>query len=336
MKNAKYKVLRLNSRLFPLISQEIKELDKIGIDLIKIDGDEILPEFVDADALMVVSAKVKGNTIKKLSKCRLIARIGIGTDKIDVDAATANGIIVTNVPDFCRSELADHTMALLLAVARKLIQLDKATRLSDWSIRDKASVKRIAGKKLGLIGFGRLARAFAHRAKAFELKIYAYDPYVEAKEMQKFGVIKVNSLEDIIKDCEFISLHLPLNSETFHIIGEKQLRMMKSSAILINTARGAVVDEDALIKALSEGWISGAGIDVFEKLNPFEEVPTKQYSPLFSLENVVLTPHVAALSDEALVEVKIKAAQEVVRVLSGKWPKNCVNPDVIPRFSLSV
>lgn len=330
----KYKVVRLNCKLFPVIPEELDELGKISISLIQLPGDKISPEFFDADVLMVVGAIVNKEVIKQLHRCRLIARIGIGTDKIDIDEATANGIIVSNVPDFCRSEMADHTMALLLAVARKIIQMDKATRICDWSIKDKINIKRIAGKNLGLIGFGRLAKAFAERAKAFELQIYAYDPYVESREMQKFGVIKVNLLEDILKDCEYVSLHLPLNSQTFHLIGEKQLRMMKSSAILINTARGAIIDEDALIEALSEGWISGAGIDVFEKLNPFEEIPTKQYSPLFLLENVVLTPHAGSNSDEALKEMKVRAAKEVVRVLSGKWPESCINPDVIPRFPL--
>ena len=331
----KYKVVRLNCKIFPVIPEEIDILQKVGADLIQIQGDEIPPEFMDTDVLMVVSAKVKGEVIKQLSKCRLIARIGIGTDKIDVAEATANGILVTNVPGFCESELADHTMALLLSAARKIIQLDKHIRASNFNIRNEVTIRRIAGKKLGLVGFGVLAKAVAHRAKAFDLEIFAYDPYVEAHEMEKFGVIKMNSLENILKDCDFISLHLPLTDKTFHLIGEEQLKMMKPTAILINTARGAIIDEDALIKALSEHWIEAAGIDVFEKLDPFEEAPTKQFSPLFLLENVILTPHAAANSEEALIEVKVRAAQEVVRVLSGKWPENCVNPSVIPRYPLS-
>jgi len=331
----KYKVVRLNCKIFPVIPEEIDILKKIGANLIQIQGDEIPHEFIDTDALMVVSAKVKGEIIKQLSKCRLIARIGIGTDKIDVAEATTNGILVTNVPGFCESELADHTIALLLSAARKIIQLDKHTRASNFNIRNEVTMRRIAGKKLGLVGFGVLAKAVAHRAKAFDLEIFAYDPYVEAHEMKKFGVIKIGSLEDILKDCDFISLHLPLTDKTFHLIGENQLRMMKPTAILINTARGAIIDEDALVKALSEHWIEAAGIDVFEKLDPFEEVPMKQFSPLFLLENVILTPHAAANSEEALIEVKVRAAQEVVRVLSGKWPENCVNPNVIPRYPLS-
>src|SRR5450830_421018 len=331
----KYKVVRLNCKLFPVISEETDKLQKIGANFIQIQGDEIPSEHMDADVVMVVSAKIKGEVIKQLSMCGLIARIGIGTDKIDVHEATANGILVTNVPDFCDSELADHTMALLLSAARKIVHLDKNTRTLNLNIRNEVSMRRIAGKKLGLIGFGGLARAVSTRAKTFDLKIFAYDPYVEADEMEKFGVKKINSMENILKDCDFISLHLPLTDKTFHLIGEEQLKMMKPTAILINTARGAIIDEAALVKALSEHWIEAAGIDVFEKLNPFEEVPTKQFSPLFLLENTVLTPHVAATSVESLIEVQTRAAQEVARVLSGKWPENCINPEVIPRYPLS-
>jgi D-3-phosphoglycerate dehydrogenase / 2-oxoglutarate reductase len=331
----KYKIVRLNCKLFPVISEEADELQKAGADFIRIQGDEIPAEHMDADVLMVVSARVKGEVIKKLTRCGLIARIGTGTDKIDVSEATANGILVTNVPDFCKSELADHTIALLLSAARKIVQLDKNIRTSNLTIRNEVRMRRIAGKKLGLIGFGTLARSVSARAKAFELNIFAYDPYVNADEMEKLGVVKVNSVENILKDCDFISLHLPLSDETFHLIGEEQLRMMKPTAILINTARGAIIDEDALAKALSEHWIEAAGIDVFEKLNPFEEVPTKQFSPLFLLENTVLTPHVAATSVESLIEVQTKAAREVARVISGKWPENCINPEVKARYHLN-
>ncbi|MEI7615101.1 MAG: C-terminal binding protein [Actinomycetota bacterium] len=331
----KYKVVRLNCKLFPVISDEIQILQSAGADFIQVQGDDIPEHLLDADVVMVVSAKIKGEVIKKLTKCGLIARIGTGTDKIDVAEATANGILVTNVPDFCTSELADHTIALLLSAARKIVQLDKNTRISNLNIRNEVSMRRIAGKKLGLIGFGTLARSVSNRAKAFALDVFAYDPYVEAYDMEKFGVTKLNSIEDVLKECDFVSLHLPLNDKTFHLIGEEQLRMMKPTAILINTARGAVIDEAALAKALSEHWIEAAAVDVFENINPFEEVPTKQLSPLFLLENTVLTPHVAATSVESLIEVQTKAATEVARVLSGRWPENCINQEVKARYNLS-
>jgi D-3-phosphoglycerate dehydrogenase len=195
-------------------------------------------------------------------------------------------------------------------------------------------LKRINGKSLGLIGFGHIAREVALRAKPFGLSVFAYDPYVVKKVFNEYGV-KEESLTYIIENCDFISLHIPLTKETHHLIGEKEFRSMKRSAVLINTARGAVVDEDALIRALSEGWVAGAGIDVYEKINVFDESEKKVDSPLFVLENVVLTPHAGGCSDEALEEVKKKAVNEVIRVLSGKWPKNCVNPTVIPRVPLT-
>lgn len=328
----KYKVVRLNCKLMSMIPEEIEILSKAGADVIQIDGDKILPEDFDIDALMVISAKVPGDIINKLSRCKIIARLGIGVDKIDIKAATDNGIIVTNVPDFCSSELADHTMALMLGVARKLLQLDKGFRETDSSIRGKVKIQRLTGKKLGLIGFGKLAREVAKRSKVFGLSIFAYDPYVSKEEINSLGAKKIDSLEEIMKECDIISLHLPLNPDTRHLINESLLRKMKPSAILINTARGAVVDEDALEKALKEGWISGAGIDVFEHMNLFEEVPTKQYSPFFSMDNVIVTPHAASQSDEAFDEVRIGAAQEVARVLSGQAPKNIINPEVRPRL----
>jgi D-3-phosphoglycerate dehydrogenase len=244
------------------------------------------------------------------------------------------GIIVTNVPDFCISEMADHTMALILSIARKIVILDKRTRNCEWGARVRENLKRINGKSLGLIGFGHIAREVALRAKPFGLTVFAYDPYISREIFKECGV-KKESLNYIIENCDFISLHIPLSKETYHIIGEKELRSMKRSAVLINTARGAVVDEDALMQALSEGWIAAAGIDVYEKIYVFDESEKKVDSLLFELENVVLTPHAGGCSDEALEEVKEKAVNEVIRVLTGKWPKNCVNPTVIPRFPLT-
>jgi len=337
LKSNKFKAVRLNVNSYPVLPFEKDELAKVGAELVCIEGsssNEIVTVAYDADALFVVSAKVRKEVIDKLQKCRIIARMGTGIDNIDVDSATSMGIIVTNVPDFCISEMADHAMALLLSVARKIVILDKRTRNCEWEARVREHLKRINGKSLGLIGFGHIAREVALRAKPFGLSVFAYDPYVVKKVFNEYGV-KEESLTYIIENCDFISLHIPLTKETHHLIGEKEFRSMKRSAVLINTARGAVVDEDALIRALSEGWVAGAGIDVYEKINVFDESEKKVDSPLFVLENVVLTPHAGGCSDEALEEVKKKAVNEVIRVLSGKWPKNCVNPTVIPRAPLT-
>jgi len=330
----KFKVVRLNSAVFPIIKEEANALSSAEANIIAEDGDDINKENLDADAVIVASAKISGNLIRKMPNCRSITKLGIGTEKIDIDTATEKGIIVINIPDFCDSELADHTLALLLASVRKLFPLDKGVRDSEWKIRDLVVLKRIEGKKLGLIGFGNLARNFIARARILGVKIYAYDPYVGQKEMDGLGVIKVENLKDILRDSDYVVLMLPLTDETYHLIGEKELKMMKSEAILINVARGAIIDENMLYRALKERWIDSAAIDVYEKINPFEEIPSRQYSPLFKLDNIILTPHIASCSVESLIEVKEKAAKETARVLSGRWPENPVNRDVIPRFEL--
>ena len=332
----KFIVVRLNSNTYPIIPDEENKLKKIGGKLICIEGskqDEIIEVAKDCDALIVVSSKIRQEVIEQLYKCRIIAREGIGVDNIDVNIATEKGIIVTNVPDFCNNEMAEHTMALILGVARKIVKMDENTRNCKWNSRVEEHLKRINGKSLGLIGFGNAARGVAIRAIPFGFKIYAYDPYINELEMKNYKV-EPSSFEYIIKNCDYISLHVPLNSKTYHLIGESELKSMKKDAYLINTSRGAVVDEDMLVKALKEGWIKGAGLDVFEKINVFDESEEKIDNPLFHLDNVILSPHCAACSDESLFEVKKKAIDEVVAVLSGRWPKNCVNPDVFPRFPL--
>jgi len=331
--NGKFKVVRLNCKNRPSMPKEEEILKKAGLDLIKISGDDIEDEDMDADAVMVEAAKLPGDVINRLSKCKIISRIGIGVDKIDINAATDKGIIVTNVPDFCKSELADHTMALILALARRLLQLDKGFREKDWGIRRKVNIQRLDGKIIGFIGFGRLAVAVAERAKAFGLKIFAYDPYISEEAVKSHGGKKIDSLKEIFCQSDIITLHLPLTQGTYHLINEDLLRKMKPTAILINTARGAVVDEPALVKALEEGWIAGAGLDVFENMDLFEEVPTKQYCPFFKFDNVIVTPHSAPVSVESIEEVTQRAAQEVARVLSGLKPENIVNPEVMPKLA---
>ena len=337
MTNSKFTVVRLNCKTYPPIPEEEEELKKIGAEVVYIEGssqEEILSVARNCDALGVVSSKVREGIINQLEKCRIIARYGIGVDNIDIDAATKNGIIVTNVPDFCINEMAEHTMALILGVTRKIVKMDENTRNCKWSSRVSEHLRRLRGQKLGLIGFGSSAKEVTLRSIPFGLKVYAYDPYVNEEVIREYKA-EPASFEFIIKNCDIISLHVPLNSNTYHLIGESELKSMKQEAVLINTSRGAIVDEDALIKALKEGWIRYAGLDVFEKINVFNESEKKIDHPLFHLDNVILSPHCAACSDESLIEQKKKAVKEIVAVLSGKWPKNCVNPGVIPRFPLA-
>ena len=316
--------------------QELREYERAVIEVVRREtvnesqDDGLLR---DLDALAIVSAKVGGSLIKRLEKCKVISRYGSGTDNIDVPSATSCAIVVTNVPDFCLSEVADHTMALMLGLARKLLIMDRSTRAGEWQARLNRPVRRIAGRTLGLVGFGGIAQKVASRAAAFDLRIVATDPRLDSAACARLGVDPV-SLPELLELSDFVSLHVPLLPDTFHLIGEGELRRMKPSAFLINTARGAVVDESALVKALKEGWIAGAGLDVYEGLAMFDPSPQVPDHPLFKLENVILTPHSAGCSVDSLEELCQRGAQNAVAVLKGRWPLHCVNPAVVPRISL--
>ena len=328
--------LRLNAETFPVTSEEAEQFLAAGIQVSTAESiDDPLSRSIlgSVDALLVVSAKVKQKAIDELDHCRVIVRYGSGTDNVDVRRATERGIVVANVPGFCLSEVADHTLALLLASARKLILMDRHTRSGHWQARSEEKVRRIAGKTLGLVGFGGIAQQVARRAAAFELNVIAYDPYLDRARALSLGV-QESGLDNLLQISDFVSLHVPLTDQSLHMIGEQQLRAMKAEAILINTARGGLVDEDALVRALSQGWIAGAGIDVYEKLPMFEQQSLYTRHPLFDLENVVLTPHSAGTSIEALEQLKSDGAREAITVLRGQPPTHWVNPNVISKFPL--
>jgi D-3-phosphoglycerate dehydrogenase len=328
--------LRLNSQTFPTTKAELDELSAAGITVSvaeSIDEPVCRPLLPSIDALLVVSAKVRSDVIDQLKSCRVIVRYGSGTDNVDVHRATERGIVVANVPGFCVSEVADHTMALLLGTARKLVLMDRHTRSGFWQARGAEEVRRIAGRTLGLVGFGAIAQAVARRALAFDLKVIAYDPYLDRGRASRLGVTE-SSLDLLLRDADFVSLHVPLSERSWHMIGEQELRKMKPDSILINTARGGLVDEAALVQALTEGWIAGAGIDVYESLPMFDQHPQFVPHPFFDLHNVVLTPHSAGSSIEALEQLKLDGARAATAVFSGKPPESWVNPGVICRYPL--
>ena len=316
--------------------EETNHYEKAGVEIIcreQVDAPAEVTLLARIDAIAVVAAKLNADMITRMVKCRAIGRYGTGTDNIDKAEATAQGIVVTNVPDFCLSEMADHTMALLLGLARRLVVMDRSTRTGDWQARVRQPVRRVAGKTLGLIGFGRIGKEVARRAAAFDLRTVVFDPFVDHDAAEQFHVTPL-TLPELLRASDFVSLHLPLTPETLHFIGEAELRLMKPTAFLINTARGAVVDESALVKALGEGWIGGAGLDVFEGLAMFDPDPTVPEHPFFQLDNVILTPHSGGCSVESLEQLCREGAQQVISVLKGNWPTHCVNPEVIPRQAL--
>ena len=280
-----------------------------------------LSEAADCDALLnTYVGPLTTDVMAAMPHCVIIARYGIGVDTIDLKAATAAGIIVTNNPTYCIREVAEHTMALLLACGRKVPFYDRLVRNSRWEVPPGKPMFRLEGSTLGLVGFGNIARDVARRAAAFGMRILYADPLVSQKQASAQGT-KVE-LQRLLGDADFVSLHTPLTAATRNMIDDAALALMKPTAYLINCARGAVVDTEALVRALDSSAIAGCALDT---TNP---EPLPDLHPLRGRDNVILTPHVAWYSERAMKGLQAGAPAEVRRVLSGEWPINVVNPDV--------
>jgi D-3-phosphoglycerate dehydrogenase len=302
-------------------------IEEAGLELIAAQcktEDELIEVAHDAAAVVAQYATISARVIAELPECRVIARYGTGVDIVDVDAATEHNVLVTNVPsDWCENEVADHALALLLAVSRKITVYDRATRAGTWRWQSGAPIHRLRGSVLGLLSFGAIARAVAARAAGFGMRITAHDPFLSAEEIAATGTQAV-SFDELVTESDCLVIQAPLTSETHHLFDEAQLRRMKPTSILINTARGPIVDDRALHRALSEGWIAGAGLDDIEE-EPAKVRDWRPDNPLFSLDNVVITPHAAYYSEESISTVRRFAAEEVVRVLTGQAPLSPVN-----------
>jgi D-3-phosphoglycerate dehydrogenase len=330
--------VRLNATTYPPEADERLELERAGATFVALEGqnpDEVLAVARDCDALLAVSAKVPAELIDQLMRCRVIARLGAGTDRIDVAAATRRGILVTNVPDFCTNEQAEHTLALLLAWVRRLPYMLSAMQRGEWTARHHPGVHRLSGQTLGLVGFGASAQAVAVRAAPFGLRLLAWarSPAKYQEMAARLGVELV-PFDRLLADSDFVSLHLPLTAETRGVISARELARMKASTVLINTARGALADEGALVAALQAGRLGGAVLDVFDGIDVFALPGPPPEHPLLKLENVLCTPHCAGSSVESSRDSKVRGARNAALVLLGKEPPYIVNPDVIPRFGL--
>ena len=277
----------------------------------------------DADAVLVTYAKFTAEMIAQLTKCRIISRFGIGVDNVDLDAATKAGIVVTKVPDYCLDEVSDHTMALLLAVVRKIPSSSARTHGGTWQMKAVVPIHRLRGSTIGLVGLGRIPQLVAPKAQAFGMSVVAYDPYAPADVFARLGLKSVTFAE-LLKVSDYVSIHSPLTPETKNLFSTDAFQQMKKGAYLVNTARGPIVDEAALAAALDAGEIAGAALDVMSTEPP-------PPSPLFGRDNVIITPHTSFYSEESLVELQTKAAQEVKAVLTGQAPRNPVNPDVLAK-----
>jgi D-3-phosphoglycerate dehydrogenase / 2-oxoglutarate reductase len=276
-------------------------------------ADDILAVARDADAILVTYAKLPGELLRQLQRCKAIGRFGLGVDNIDTRTAAELGITVTYVPDYCMHEVSDHAMALLLALARKVAFSNKLVQAGRWEMPAVAPLRRLAGQVLGLIGFGNIPRALAPKAKAFGFHVIAHDPYAGADALAACGVEAV-SFETLLARADAISVHAPLTPATRGLIDAAAFARMKKGALIVNTARGPLIDELALLAALDSGRLGGAALDVVAT------EPLPKDSPLIGRDNVILTPHTAFYSVEALDELQTKCAADVARVLCGETP----------------
>ncbi len=276
-------------------------------------AEDILAVAREADAVFVTYAKLPGDLLKQLKRCKVIGRFGLGVDNIDIPAAAALGIIVTYVPDYCMREVSDHAMALLLALARKIPLSNKLVQAGRWELPPLVPLHRLDGRVLGLVGFGNIPRALAPKAKAFGLRVVIHDPYVSPDALAK-AAVEDASFDALLAMSDFVSIHAPLLPATRGLFNAEAFRKMKKGAYLINTARGPLVDEAALIAALDSGHIGGAALDVVAA------EPLAKDSPLLGRDHVILTPHTGFYSVEALEELQTKCASDVARVLAGEKP----------------
>ena len=310
---------------FPSLSTERATFESLGYSLV--DGRALSePELVEAGrtaiAVLTDYFRCDAARIAEFERCEVICQYGVGYDMIDVEAATAAGIYVTCTPDYCVEELADHTMALLLSVARRVVRYDQRVRAGSWDYKDGMPIRRLSSCTLGLLGFGRAARAVAKRARGFGLRLAAHDPLVD-RDTFRAAEVAQDSLSELLRGADILSVHVPLTADTHHLIGANELAQLRDGAIVVNTARGGVIDQVALQVELTSGRLAGAALDVLE------EEPPPANDPLLACQNTVLTPHAGFLSVESLESVQQQAAEEVARVLNGDQPLFGVNNDRI-------
>jgi D-3-phosphoglycerate dehydrogenase len=315
----------------------VQPIHNAGIDLLKSAGFEVLyasspdPEIVareikGIDGVIVRTAPFTGEIIEQADSLKVISRHGVGVDNIDIESASRKGIFVLNTPGVNDVSVAEHTIAIMLALSKRIKDIDNAVRTGNFSIREEYSIIDIDGKVLGIIGFGRIGSLVAKKCRnAFNMKILVYDPYVDRERVKEVDGELVD-LETLLRESDFICIHTPLNNETKGLIGERELRMMKPSSFIINMARGPVWDEKAVARAITEGWIMGAGTDVFV------EEPPRIDNPLLGLNNTVLSPHMAALTKECVIRMAVESAQGVIDVLTGKKPKSIVNYPLLEKY----
>lgn len=315
-------VIAISDTVFPDWKPAEAALAGIDFELRKAntpDADAILDVARDADAMFVTYAQISSDLIGELSNCKVIGRFGIGTDNIDLDAAANAGIAVTYAPVYCLEEVSDHTVALMLSLARKIPFSTAMVNSGRWEMPAVVPIRRLKGRTLGLIGIGNIAQAVIRKAQAFGIQTIACDPYAPDSLFAEQKTERVE-LDDLYARSDFVSVHAPLTPETEKMLNAEAFSKMKSDALLINTSRGPLVDIDALAVALDAGEIGGAGLDVLPQEPPATD------SPMFGRDNVILTPHTGFYSEDALLDLQTTVATDVASVLNGQAPKYPVKP----------
>ncbi len=309
-------LIAVTDSVFPSLDPAKAALKRVDPDLRMAkssSADDILAVARDADAVLVTYAKLPGELLRQLTRCKVIGRFGLGVDNIDLPAAKEKGIVVTYVPDYCLQEVSDHAMALLLALARKIPLSDRLVQAGRWEMPAVVPLHRLEGQVLGLIGLGNIPRKVVPKAQAFGLRVITHDPYVSPDVVKSLGVENV-SFDELLVKSDFISVHAPLLPQTRGLLNAQAFAKMKKGVLIINTARGPLIDEPALVQALDSGQVGGAALDVLAT------EPPPQDFPLRGRDNVILSPHTAFYSVDALEELQTKCASDVARVLSGEPP----------------
>lgn len=319
----KFKAVSTDHHRFPVgVEREIlAKVDCTLVPAICKSEEETIAACRDAHAILTSSAKISRRVIEELKEALVICRYGIGVDTVDIPAATEHGILVANVPDFCFDQVADTAMSLILSVPRKVTYLSNLIRQGVYNRELACPIHNFRGATLGLVAFGNIARNVARKAVPFGFRIIACDPYVKPEDVREYPVALVD-FDTLLRESDLISVHTPLTPETRHLFNEAAFRRMKPSAYFFNCGRGPVHDQKALYRALKEGWISGAGLDVLEKEPPDRD------DPILTLDNVVFTPHYASYTEEAYHELRVKTAENAASVLQGQFPKYLYNPEV--------
>jgi D-3-phosphoglycerate dehydrogenase / 2-oxoglutarate reductase len=335
------KVVRLNAELMPVNRFEAAMEQHYGITPILVEAetpDAIIPHVADADAIFAISVSLPEAVIDSLQCCKVISRLGNGTDKIAVARAKEHGILVTNVPYFCVPEMADHAMGMILALHRRFLPMQAYLVRGDYRTAREESlqIRRLSTQTLGIVGFGASGQELAKRARACGMRVIATRRRMEKSDEAAALGVELTDFETILTEADYLSLNIPLTPSTYNLIDAAAIQRMKRGACLINTARGAIVDEQALAQALRDGHLAGAAIDTFHDIDIFATNPAPPQHPLLELDNVILTPHVSGLAVEAQAEVAKVGVENVVTVLSGYWPQpdQVVNTGVAPRVPL--